>query len=519
MGYRQRQFLNERMKRVVRYYVDATNGNDSNSGRSPTSAWQTLDPKVNGEAFLPGEHVQLIRDGEWREELTLPSSGLGGKKVRYGAYGNGARPIINGADIITGWTLEGGTPNVWEAALTIEPNQVFFDDTKGTLEVAVANLNALEEWFWVANVLYVYSLAGDPDTEFTSPGIEASVRDQCIDLANKDHIALRDLHTTKSNREHGANIFDWDNTGVARTGLVIKNMESSDAFSHGITIALLNAGGTWSDIAVSGCQVYDNGNASLGLGVFISGVDAAQMSGVRIFGNLTSNNVAEGIAFGNGSALIYENTSDGDGLSWAAGIRLQSHAVNVDIFRNYMKNSIAEGIWIDGRWSTGLRLFYNIIDSPGDAGITLSQSADGTEIYNNVLWNVNNGIRLGSTAQVTNAILKNNIVDSIVTATNVQIENGSTFVSDHNCFDEAIFIPFEIGGVPQSWAEWRALGHDANGLYEDAKMTNPGGKDFTLASDSPCRAAGVDVGLVRDYAGIMVPQETDPAIGAREYVP
>ena len=38
------------------YYVDATNGNDNNSGLSPSSAWKTI-AKVNSSNFNPGAQI------------------------------------------------------------------------------------------------------------------------------------------------------------------------------------------------------------------------------------------------------------------------------------------------------------------------------------------------------------------------------------------------------------------------------------------------------------------------------
>ena len=42
------------------YYVDAKNGNDGNSGTSPTSAWKSLE-KVGGFQFQPGDAVLFKR--------------------------------------------------------------------------------------------------------------------------------------------------------------------------------------------------------------------------------------------------------------------------------------------------------------------------------------------------------------------------------------------------------------------------------------------------------------------------
>ena len=75
------------------YYVDASSGNDVNSGRSENNAWQTL-AKINSASFLPGDTI-LFKKGEiWRKQLTIPSSGTVGSPITFGAYGAGATPII-----------------------------------------------------------------------------------------------------------------------------------------------------------------------------------------------------------------------------------------------------------------------------------------------------------------------------------------------------------------------------------------------------------------------------------------
>src|SRR4030042_4154081 len=44
------------------YYVDGTNGNDGNSGLSPSTPWKTI-AKVNASRFYPGNQI-LIKRGE-----------------------------------------------------------------------------------------------------------------------------------------------------------------------------------------------------------------------------------------------------------------------------------------------------------------------------------------------------------------------------------------------------------------------------------------------------------------------
>jgi len=112
------------------YYVDATNGNDSNDGLSPGTAWKTI-AKVNSQTLSPGDSVLFKRGEVWREQLTVPSSGNAGAPITFGAYGTGEKPEINGADVITGWSVYSG--NIYVANVSSEVTQLFVDGEKQTL--------------------------------------------------------------------------------------------------------------------------------------------------------------------------------------------------------------------------------------------------------------------------------------------------------------------------------------------------------------------------------------------------
>ena len=93
----------------VSYYV-SNDGNDSYPGTSEDSAWQTI-AQVNASSFDPGTSIFFNKGDEWREQLTIPSSGSEGRPITFASYGTGTRPILNGSDLITGWTdsIEAGT--------------------------------------------------------------------------------------------------------------------------------------------------------------------------------------------------------------------------------------------------------------------------------------------------------------------------------------------------------------------------------------------------------------------------
>lgn len=84
------------------YYVDASSGNDLNSGVAENEAWQTIN-KVNNSTFNPGDNVFFKRGEVWREQLTILSSGSEDNPITFGAYGNGDAPKISKSDYYNNW--------------------------------------------------------------------------------------------------------------------------------------------------------------------------------------------------------------------------------------------------------------------------------------------------------------------------------------------------------------------------------------------------------------------------------
>ncbi|MBQ8509649.1 MAG: right-handed parallel beta-helix repeat-containing protein [Clostridia bacterium] len=93
----------------VVYYV-SPNGNDANDGKSPETAWKTLD-KVNSASLATGNYVCFERGGLWRGQIQCKQG------VTYTAYGEGDKPIIcgspeDGADE-SKW-VETDIPGLWK---------------------------------------------------------------------------------------------------------------------------------------------------------------------------------------------------------------------------------------------------------------------------------------------------------------------------------------------------------------------------------------------------------------------
>jgi hypothetical protein len=101
------------------FYVDSEKGDDAMAGTAENTAWRTLD-KVNAAELIPGDQVLFKRGGLWRGQL-VPQSGSNGAPIVYGAYGSGAKPILQGSvsrSRTEDWVE--AAPGVW-ATLKSEP--------------------------------------------------------------------------------------------------------------------------------------------------------------------------------------------------------------------------------------------------------------------------------------------------------------------------------------------------------------------------------------------------------------
>ena len=78
------------------YYVNSSDGSDSNDGLSTLSPWRSIS-RVNSEGLLPGDSV-LFKSGEiFKGRLTLlDESGMTGSPIVMGSFGEGVKPVIDG---------------------------------------------------------------------------------------------------------------------------------------------------------------------------------------------------------------------------------------------------------------------------------------------------------------------------------------------------------------------------------------------------------------------------------------
>ncbi len=110
------------------YYVDAVAGLDSNNGLSPATAVKTLG-RVN-ELELDGtiRKVFLKRGQSWEGTIEVKAGGSAARPVIYSAYGVGDKPVIDGSQVITGWTHDTG--NIYKKTMDKPVTQLFVGGQK-----------------------------------------------------------------------------------------------------------------------------------------------------------------------------------------------------------------------------------------------------------------------------------------------------------------------------------------------------------------------------------------------------
>jgi hypothetical protein len=218
---------------TVVFYVDSTNGRDSDDGLSVKTAWKTIG-KLNSYNFFPGSIILFKRGEVWREQLSPPSSGSVDAPITFGTYGNGANPVINGADVLTGWNRPSSKiDNVYYNLVPWIPKQIFRNGVRLVEQSGKGNLAENYHWYYDSEnkILYVYSTT-DPNTDGSI--WEASQRTNCILIRDKSYLKINsiDLRCSNSNQDGGAGL---------KIETIYNNIKDIDIVSMNISYHYYNA--------------------------------------------------------------------------------------------------------------------------------------------------------------------------------------------------------------------------------------------------------------------------------------
>jgi parallel beta-helix repeat protein len=344
------------------YYVDSDKGKDSNSGKGQNTPWKTIS-KVNSVSFSPGDIILFKSGCLWREQLNIKTSGSKSSPVTFASYGKGNRPVISGADIITGFTQHSGS--VWKKSIK-SPGQVFFDETRGTKKQSVSELKNEKDWYFDNSFLYILSF--NPSNSYKT--IEASFRANAITV-NADNIIIKDIQVERTSQD--AVLITGKSDNVISDNLeFIQWTDEVNSMRAGISILGSN------------CRIQ---NSTFGQKTKddIAGQNLAGFMAILISGkdNECNNN------------KIYHNSVENESANgkYAYGIRIFKAGGITKVNNNYIYHTASNGILADTYSNKGdeIRIFNNEISYTGQAGISVykTRASDGTGgtgfIYNNTI--------------------------------------------------------------------------------------------------------------------------------------
>jgi len=434
----------------------------------------------NNETFSAGDNIQF-RDagGDIRATITPPSGGSSGSPITYSNADEGAN--INGADVVTGWSDEGG--NVWSASFTPETNVVMvcvFDGTIGQRQTSLGAVTSdLDYYYDGAGTFYVYWAGGDPDSEFSQ--IEISKRDICIrNWYGEDYLTYSGIiakYSTNANCvTQGCDDVIWEDCeifGAGRSGLW-----GSKLATH----------------IVRRCNIHSSVNEH----AIYLGWEDADSTGILIEQNWLHD-------CPNGKGVQF-NSSGGDGTQIAPIIR-----------HNFMDGNY---IGIGDLSATGGLYYGNVIANMGQSGIGFShdtdddptglQPSENAIVYNNTIYNCPRGFFKYS-SYATGMTIKNNIVSECAILVERDTGDGTMTLDNNRYYLSGGYTgAFDWNGTTyDSLAAYQsASSQDATSSVGDPGLVNPANDDFTLASDSPCIGAGANLGS--PYNTALMPSSTWP---------
>ena len=452
--------------------------------------------------------------------------------------------------------IQGYLPSatIWQATVTTEPKQVYFDGVRGTVKASAEACTSARDWYWAGNVLYVYHTQ-DPDGDIV---IEAALRDRGINGANRAYITVDgiDIHYTNVDAilvtGSAGNHNNWTVTNVdivgGTPGLDIKTSDSSVVSNvtatgcdgpgfliYGCTNTTFTSCTASNSTATvypgtgTGFQLVD---ANAGLTFTSCTADGNYQEGFAIAGSTESTTFISCTASSNGEDgfSTFDTANDIDfyycyatlnGTRMSAvlpsyGDGYTTHEFSYDCNFYYC---IAYKNYLSG-WACGLDSSGKIYNCAAvDNGNTINGQDPGRAGFNINPDEVDPG---GNTWEVKNCISYNNDPKHLGCTewsyANVDFDNNQYFRTGDDG-DSVTFANITAGVEPEiSWNTHHTTNSkEPHSHFGDPLMTDPANGDFTLQFGSRCINRGISVGLYLDYLGLPVPIGHRPDIGAYEH--
>lgn len=191
------------------FYVDSQNGDDWNDGRSPETAWKTLE-KINKVVFEPGSKILLKAGSIWTGQLKPGGEGKKGAPNIIDKYGDGPLPLIDGKGLTGEGVVRLYNQSFWQIRnLEITNPSPTQGDRRG-VEIKAANYGIVEH-IYLEN-LHIHHINGIPGNSLTAK-LTAGIYIGTVD----DQLLPTRFHDVKVS---GCHIHHVENIGIVNNNEV-----------------------------------------------------------------------------------------------------------------------------------------------------------------------------------------------------------------------------------------------------------------------------------------------------------
>jgi parallel beta-helix repeat protein len=423
------------------YYVDALSSTCNNAGAG-TEAQPYCTIGAAMAAHKGAGITIIVKPGVYREQVTVPASGISGSPFVFQASGPGV--VIDGSDDFSNtslWAVSSGSEYA-AASVTWTPTQVFVDGVRLAATTNALGTMPANTFQWVSGTGLVVNVGGGNPGTHT---VLVAHRSYGFNLSTKSFVTIDGFQIARTN-DRGINMQNPCND------LTISNNTVSFAGSYGIQTV------NGQRITITGNTVSDNNFHGIGL---TAGASACVVSNNESFRNAKpGTRVANGIylfgAVGNtvSGNRLHDNQDTGLQFSGAANNNVSSN--------NRSYNNGDHGY--DHLASTGMvhvndLAYHNFLD-----GFSFEGDAPGCQLHNCIA-------------------TENGEYDLWVDST-----SAVSFVSDYNLFwNSTATVPVRyISTTYATVAGYAAAsGEDGHSKQADPKFVNAGAADFHLLAGSP----------------------------------
>jgi hypothetical protein len=531
------------------YYVDSSWGNDSSTGTSINTPWQTI-AKINNYSFHGGDSILFKRGGIWKERLVFPSSGNAFIPIVIGSYGEGNLPIITGVNNYNGWnntnTWTLAKNNIWSRKQLENPQRMWVNGKEILRNIEIDSLDGVKyNWAWEKSKLYLYS-DGNPATTFSS--MEVNVFLDVVRINNKYFIIIGDI------KIEGGSGFALSILGG--NNIVVENCNIGTYSRQGIHICEYD-GISSSFVKIDNCMLDSKFNFSYGKN---KGIDDGILVSSGANNCVIKNNTIKdfghaGIylkalrSYNNGvyDNKIFNNYITGENVTYQRGIGTDGYEGKCrdnEFFYNVIKNTtVRNQINGNNNW-----IHHNIIDGIKNTSVKSYATAQGfdlqcygadlvchdNKIDNNLIMNCEEpGIYFrGNGKAKKNNFIRNNLILNCGTNSKEGYDNIGIVIENHSSIETNYFYNncvfngnensnvVSLRGTKINISDFNSQESTSdvasNNIQKNPLLEISDSLDYYLNENSPCIDAGIDVGLLLDFYGNKIFNGNAPDIGIYE---